>query len=100
MSEQEWETSCPGRKDQQHCNCWYDGEACCGCGDGERLFVHLLCNCCGNAITLPADGPAATDCVPKGTIRIEHYECDICDVGNSRGGGEQYFDAAGNPLEP
>jgi len=27
------ETPCPVREDQQHCNCWYDGEACCACGD-------------------------------------------------------------------
>jgi hypothetical protein len=29
----EWETPCPAREDKQHCNCWYDGKACCGCGD-------------------------------------------------------------------
>jgi hypothetical protein len=23
---------CPKREDRQHCNCWYDGEVCCGCG--------------------------------------------------------------------
>ena len=27
------ETPCPKREDKQHCNCWYDGEACCACGD-------------------------------------------------------------------
>ena len=26
------ETPCPKRDDKQHCNCWYDGEACCACG--------------------------------------------------------------------
>lgn len=25
------ETPCPVREDGQHCNCWYDGEACCAC---------------------------------------------------------------------
>jgi hypothetical protein len=27
------ETPCPKREDKQHCNCWYDGERCCACGD-------------------------------------------------------------------
>ena len=35
MGEQEWETPCGVREDQQHCNCWYDGEPCCACGDGS-----------------------------------------------------------------
>ena len=29
----DWETPCPNREDGQHCNCWYDGEPCCACGD-------------------------------------------------------------------
>lgn len=29
-----WETPCPKREDKQHCDCWYDGERCCACGDG------------------------------------------------------------------
>lgn len=35
MSELEarWETPCPARDDGQHCDCWYDGQACCGCHD-------------------------------------------------------------------
>lgn len=24
--------SCPKRKDRSHCDCWWDGEECCGCG--------------------------------------------------------------------
>jgi len=28
----DWETPCPKREDKRHCNCWYDGEACCACG--------------------------------------------------------------------
>mgnify|MGYP001598549538 FL=1 len=28
-----WETPCPDRKDSIHCVCWYDGLACCACGD-------------------------------------------------------------------
>ena len=28
----DWETECPKRDDKQHCNCWYDGKACCACG--------------------------------------------------------------------
>ena len=28
-----WETECPSRADKQHCDCWYDGEACCACDD-------------------------------------------------------------------
>lgn len=31
--DREGETSCPKREDGQHCNCWYDGKACCACGD-------------------------------------------------------------------
>lgn len=29
----DWETDCPKRDDQMHCNCWYDGGRCCACGD-------------------------------------------------------------------
>ncbi len=29
----EEETPCPVRDDKQHCDCWYDGQACCACGD-------------------------------------------------------------------
>lgn len=32
-SDDEWETPCPKREDKYHCNCWYDGEPCCACGD-------------------------------------------------------------------
>jgi hypothetical protein len=28
-----WETQCPEHFDGWHCNCWYDGEPCCACGD-------------------------------------------------------------------
>jgi hypothetical protein len=28
-----WETPCPKRKDKKHCDCWYDGETCCACGE-------------------------------------------------------------------
>lgn len=43
----DWETPCPSLtrnhsdsgalagEPLQHCACWYDGEACCGCGEGE-----------------------------------------------------------------
>lgn len=31
--EARWETPCPAREDGQHCDCWYDGQACCGCHD-------------------------------------------------------------------
>lgn len=34
MSKQDWETKCPIRIDGIHCTCWYDGESCCGCGEG------------------------------------------------------------------
>lgn len=30
-----WETPCPKREDKFHCNCWYEGDACCACGDPE-----------------------------------------------------------------
>lgn len=29
----EWETPCLASEDGMHCNCWYDGEACCNCKD-------------------------------------------------------------------
>ena len=44
------ETSCPKREDGQHCGCWYDGGACCACGDDpmhpdacdcDRVEKHL-----------------------------------------------------------
>ena len=31
----DWETPCPEREDGIHCNCWYDGQPCCSCGDDE-----------------------------------------------------------------
>ncbi len=31
--QEEWETPCLKRADRQHCDCWYDGAACCACGD-------------------------------------------------------------------
>ena len=31
----DWETECPRSDDMQHCNCWYDGEPCCRCGDND-----------------------------------------------------------------
>ena len=31
-STSDWETECPKREDKTHCNCWYDGLACCACG--------------------------------------------------------------------
>lgn len=42
MDEEEWDTGCPatimkcgGRSWIQgvHCECWYDGDRCCNCGD-------------------------------------------------------------------
>ena len=29
----DWETECAAREDRTHCTCWYDGSACCSCGD-------------------------------------------------------------------
>lgn len=29
------EEECPESEDGQHCECWYDGEECCGCGAGD-----------------------------------------------------------------
>jgi dUTP pyrophosphatase len=31
-----WETKCPNREDEQHCNHWYDDEPCCACGDDAK----------------------------------------------------------------
>ena len=43
VTEQEWETPCPNREDRMHCDCWYDGKACCSCGDpGEQIFEELM----------------------------------------------------------
>ena len=33
----ELETPCPKREDGQHCDCWYDGAACCACGAPAEL---------------------------------------------------------------
>jgi hypothetical protein len=35
-TEDNTETPCHKRQDGQHCNCWYDGGACCACGEGDR----------------------------------------------------------------
>lgn len=45
MSEKEWETPCPKREDEIHCVHWYDGEACCGCGDNPYHFCEKGCGC-------------------------------------------------------
>lgn len=33
----DWETECLEREDKKHCNCWYDGEVCCACGDATEM---------------------------------------------------------------
>lgn len=36
----EFDEECDGADDGQHCSCWYDGFACCGCdapGDDDDL---------------------------------------------------------------
>ncbi len=37
----DWETPCPEREDGQHCDCWYDGEACCACGAPEMTAEQM-----------------------------------------------------------
>ncbi len=37
------ETPCPEREDMIHCVHWYDGDACCACGDDPDH--GLDCNC-------------------------------------------------------
>lgn len=32
------ETPCAVRDDGLHCECWYGGNTCCGCGDGDRTL--------------------------------------------------------------
>lgn len=32
------ETPCRKREDGLHCECWYGGNKCCGCGDGDRTL--------------------------------------------------------------
>lgn len=40
--------SCPKRDDKQHCNCWYDGEPCCACGDNTvPAEPQVWCKNCG-----------------------------------------------------
>ena len=45
MSEaQEWETPCPDDDvdgDGKHCQCWYDGEECCYCGDAAEQATSV-----------------------------------------------------------
>jgi hypothetical protein len=31
------ETPCPKREDGMHCECWYGGNPCCGCGRSDIL---------------------------------------------------------------
>lgn len=59
-----WETTCPKREDHQHCNCWYDGEKCCACGDNPQLENEVReltghkVNPANDVITVTAtDGP-------------------------------------------
>lgn len=44
INDQEWETECPNRNDNIHCDCWYDGEACCACEDTPAVD-ESDCNC-------------------------------------------------------
>lgn len=43
------ETPCPKRDDGIHCECWYGGNACCGCGDSAILNgqEHPPCSASG-----------------------------------------------------
>lgn len=34
--EKDSEEFCPAREGDVHCNCWYDGKPCCGCGDDKQ----------------------------------------------------------------
>lgn len=38
----DWETPCPKRADRIHCEHWYDGDACCACGDRALLDAELV----------------------------------------------------------
>jgi len=40
-----WETKCPKREDEAHCNCWYDEKACCACGDNPPHVCEPGCSC-------------------------------------------------------
>jgi hypothetical protein len=47
-----WETPCQKRADGQHCNCWYDGDACCACNDPPAVWCkncgyHVFGGMCG-----------------------------------------------------
>lgn len=52
MADEHWETECAQSPDKQHCACWYDGYACCYCGDPpdpeevqrtEAIWDQLTC---------------------------------------------------------
>lgn len=56
----EEETPCPKREDKQHCNCWYDGEACCACGDNPA------------AVPAPETEPDCQVCRSAGGVGVKH----------------------------
>ncbi len=35
------ETACPKREDKIHCDCWYDGDRCCACGDPKMTEEEM-----------------------------------------------------------
>lgn len=39
------ETPCAIREDGMHCECWYGGNTCCGCGDGDRTLGGAYPTC-------------------------------------------------------
>lgn len=53
VTDTDWETPCPKREDSQHCDCWYDGEACHACGDAAELDDEPL-RATTSSIGLPA----------------------------------------------
>lgn len=57
VADEDWETPCPNREDGQHCNCWYDGGACCACGDKPKLENEVETNLTfSTALALIKDG--------------------------------------------
>lgn len=42
------ETPCPEREDGMHCECWYGGNPCCGCGREDVLDGRAKPPCSGS----------------------------------------------------
>lgn len=67
------EEACCKRDDKQHCNCWYDGKACCACGVGTDQRppapdLRAVTGALKSAVA--AHGPITADLVTSAAKRI------------------------------